>query len=405
MRITWEKAEDVAVVSLAGRLDGQNAQTTEKELLAKMEPGSKVTVDAKELEYISSAGLRLLLKLSKKCAGFSVINANLEVFNILDMTGFTKMFTVRRAIREISVAGAKLIGQGTASKVYRLSADQVLKLYAPHKLFTDIEKEKDYAERAFLNGVPTAVSYDVVTCRNYDGSGDAPSAYGIVFELVDAHSLAEAIMASPKELPDLVQKEAALLKKLHSTHFEPGELPRIKDIYNEKVDRLADFLSEGEMSELHGLLDGLPERDTFIHGDFHPKNIMVADGELLLIDMADVSTGHPLFDLAGVYFSCAYLPRNYSEFMPQIIGLDAETALESWRLFPGEYLGQESKEKLAAVEEMAKIFSWVKRLILLPDSVSVPLEVRRQRVENARREFFPAIGEFLRRYEDWLTML
>lgn len=39
-----------------------------------------------------------------------------------------------------------------------------------------------------------------------------------------------------------------------------------------------------------------------VHGDFHPDNVLVRDGDLILIDMADVMTGHPIFDLLSLYF-------------------------------------------------------------------------------------------------------
>ena len=40
----------------------------------------------------------------------------------------------------------------------------------------------------------------------------------------------------------------------------------------------------------------MPDCSTLIHGDYHANNILVADDELIMIDMGDVSVGHPIFD-------------------------------------------------------------------------------------------------------------
>ncbi len=50
-----------------------------------------VELDASELEYISSAGLRVLLKLKKAVGELTILNVNSEVYEILDITGFTSM--------------------------------------------------------------------------------------------------------------------------------------------------------------------------------------------------------------------------------------------------------------------------------------------------------------------------
>lgn len=50
------------------------------------------------------------------------------------------------------------------------------------------------------------------------------------------------------------------------------------------------------------ILDSIPDGSVMIHGDYHTNNVMVqSDGELVLIDMADISRGNSLFDIAGSY--------------------------------------------------------------------------------------------------------
>ena len=85
------------IVSVAGRLDASTAPELEPDLLAVLEDASDVTIDLEELEYISSAGLRLLLvahKRMNKQGTMVVANAHGVVLEMLDMSGFSAIFTL-----------------------------------------------------------------------------------------------------------------------------------------------------------------------------------------------------------------------------------------------------------------------------------------------------------------------
>ena len=120
-------------INLSGRIDAENAGIAEKEIssqLAKF-PGETPIFDAQNLSYISSAGLRTLLKFRKLFGvKLSVINASDDVYNIFEVTGFTELFSVRKKLREISVEGCPVIGEGHFSVVYRLDSDTVAKVFS-----------------------------------------------------------------------------------------------------------------------------------------------------------------------------------------------------------------------------------------------------------------------------------
>ncbi|MBR0292948.1 MAG: STAS domain-containing protein [Acidaminococcaceae bacterium] len=82
------------IIALEGRIDSSNAQSVEQDIRFEMSflPGVKTLFDADGLEYISSAGLRVLLKLCKEQkARLPVWNVSDEVFVIFDTTGFTEI--------------------------------------------------------------------------------------------------------------------------------------------------------------------------------------------------------------------------------------------------------------------------------------------------------------------------
>ena len=94
-------------IELKGRIDSGNAARIEQEILKQLESGdaSCVILDAKELDYISSAGLRVILRLKKTYPDVRIRDVSSDVYEILDMTGFTEMMPVEKAYRTVSVEG------------------------------------------------------------------------------------------------------------------------------------------------------------------------------------------------------------------------------------------------------------------------------------------------------------
>ncbi len=97
--LTIEKKNnnDALVIELSGRLDTTTAPQLEGELAASLEGVTELVFDLKALEYISSAGLRVLLSAQKtmnRQGSMVVRNASEEVMEIFEVTGFTDILTI-----------------------------------------------------------------------------------------------------------------------------------------------------------------------------------------------------------------------------------------------------------------------------------------------------------------------
>ena len=322
---------------LAGRVDANNAPNIEAEIaqeLAKF-PGLIPAFDASELEYISSAGLRVLLKFRKQFGqNLDVFNASSEVYDIFEVTGFTQLLNVRKRLRQVSVEGCPEIGRGYFSTVYRLDGDTIIKVFnrAPTTL-AKIEEDQRRAREIFIRDIPTAISFDVVRCGEY---------YGIVYEMIDALSLSKTVMQQPERLPDLGRKMGALLKKLHTTEFPAGTFPDAVGYVYKASNILHEhgLISGAEYDMLNRLADSIPHRNTLIHYDFHPNNILVQGDELVLIDVGDAALGHPVLDLAALYF-VAFTTTGYlntpTSAIEQIVGCSFSAMIDLWRGMLREY--------------------------------------------------------------------
>ena len=99
MQITVKSANDVALVAIKGRLDTQTAPDAQAHLSQLMDGGdSKIVVDFAELDYISSAGLRILLVAAKQLktadGELRICNLNDVVKEVFDISGFSTIFAV-----------------------------------------------------------------------------------------------------------------------------------------------------------------------------------------------------------------------------------------------------------------------------------------------------------------------
>ena len=84
-------------ISIEGSLDTTTAPKLEKEIGSSLDGITTLIFDFKDLEYISSAGLRVLLAMQKimnKQGRMKVINANETVIEIFEVTGFIDILTV-----------------------------------------------------------------------------------------------------------------------------------------------------------------------------------------------------------------------------------------------------------------------------------------------------------------------
>ena len=332
----------VLTIWLEGRIDSNNAAQTERELLdaAESAPGAAVTLDAEKLEYISSAGLRALMKLRKTVGkSVAVANASPEVYDIFEVTGFTELLDVRKRLREISVEGCEKIGQGVTGAVYRLDEDKIVKLYNPQTELSAIDRERSFAKTAFVNGIPSVIAYDTVKV------GDC---LGVVFEMLKSDTLAHAMRDHPEKLEEYVDQYVALAKTLHTTHVPAGSFTRIQDVLHERTDNLGKWCSREEIALLHSIIDDIPDADTVTHNDLHPGNIMIQDGELVLIDMPEVTMGPPICDLVSIYRDTVAAPKNSSEAIEHSVGMPGALILKTGNLFFAKYTGITGSAELEA---------------------------------------------------------
>ena len=306
MEIDVQYTQETTYVSLHGGITSSNVEDFSVAMSEEPKGSGGIIIDAHDLEYISSSGLRVILAAKKRCRNlpFQIINVSMEVKNIFDMTGFSEIMDISTVPWEISLEGCELIGAGACGECFRIDDETIIKLYYPRVSREEIEREKELSKKAFVMGVPTAISYDIV---------ESQGRVGVVYELIRSKTLGELIREDAEHWEDYVDMYAKVCKQIHSIEAEDDSLPSFKEINRLDIPNITG-ISEEDREYLYRFLDLVPDSACCIHGDLNINNLMVQDGECCLIDMGEFSTGLPLFDISRILFSMHFAADSSSDY-------------------------------------------------------------------------------------------
>lgn len=378
------------VLFLEGRIDSGNAGVVENEIQTAMtaHPDHTPVFDCSRLDYISSAGLRVLMKISKQTGKrLEAREASPDIYEILDMTGFTTILNVRKRLREFSVEGCEVIGRGACGTVYRIDEDTIVKVYETSDAVEMIKNEQKMAKQAFLKGIPTAISYDIVRVGN---------TYGSVFELVKAKTFNDLLIQDPEHTDELMRQYAAVVRQVHEVSAEPGELRDARGMFLQYLDEVRSVLSEDTAKTLQALLEAMPENLHLIHGDIHMKNVMLSDGEPMLIDMDTLSVGDPVFDFAGLITAYELYNDDDHDNAMKFMGIPWELSRSVWKTLLTYYLDSPEPDTLASAMDKVRVVGNLRFLNLVYAQHIGDEHLRMIRTEHAIRN----LTELLPRVHD-----
>ena len=355
MNVTYRIDKDILYIALEGRIDASNAADAEEKIfnIKKANPGKHTVVDADKLEYISSAGLRVILRIRKEEPKLAIINVVPDVYEVFDMTGFTDMVTVEKAYQRMSVDGCEFIAKGANGAVYRYDDETILKTYFAKDALPEIKQERENARKAFVLGINTAIPYGIV--RVGDG-------YGTVTELLNAVSVTKMIRKNPDDLTEAAKYYIDMLKSIHAIEVEDGEVPDMKETALEWADFVSEHIPEEQGKKLRALVEAVPKQNTLMHGDYHTNNIMVQNGEPLLIDMDTLCMGHPVFELASMYNAFLGFSELDHEEVMRFMGYNRVTSERFWNISLKLYLDTDNEELCKQIENKARVIGYVRML-------------------------------------------
>ena len=395
MTVQFDNQEGYAKITLCGRLDTSCSAQTKTDIdrfLSTSAPIRSLTVDAEQLEYLSSSGLRILLSLAKQFKDFKVTGVNADVYDVLSMTGFVKIMTVERALRQMSIEGCQMIGVGGVGTVYRVDGDTIIKVFREGTTMDEVRKEITMSKEAFVLGMPTAISFDVVKVG---------SQYGLVYELLNADTLSSLVKREPERIDEFARQYATLFHQLHDIEVPVGSsVPNAIDHERKQLQHVRRYFPDEGIDLLLQILDAIPESNRLLHLDLQIKNAMMQGNELMLIDMGEVGYGHPVLDLAHAYSAMVLFVGDYDA----VIGIPRELGKDLWDRTINYYFEglpadiiELRKEQIAAVA-IIRSNSWLALSDSFPEAVIKQCQDRFDACVTARRDYLLDVCSTLK---DW----
>ena len=384
-----ESTNDKLVIAVSGKIDGKNSDEFKEQVkkIRDSHPDGDLFLDMDGLEYISSAGLRVILKFSKEEDDrLKLVNVSWDVMEIFSMTGFNEFINITKKMKEISVDSCELLGKGANGEVYRIDDERIVKLFSETASIDVIQRERALSQKAMIYGLPTAISFDIVKCGNR---------YGAVFELLNAKTLSTTIKNDPSAFDTYADSYVDLYKKLHSTVVKKEDFPSIKEIYYDYIDDCKDWYTPEQLDTLRKIVDSIPDRDTLIHGDYHANNIMIVDGQLLLIDMGDLSFGHPIFDFLATAATQVNLVKLNPAFAEVHTNMPVDKITKLWSHLIDRYFADKSEEQRQRINEQIALFSKLK--VALAPAVAKGLDpaIMKASVNDAIENFLSRADELI----------
>lgn len=381
-------------LAVEGMITAANAPELDKTLREKVgeNPDFSLELNFEKLDMISSAGLRVLLNLQQFLQKkITITDVNRQVMDVFEDTGFSELMNVSRVMRTVSIEGCTRLGRGYNGEVYRLDEGTIIKVFFPGVTIDTVRQEQYMSREALLSGLPTVISYDTVLV------GDR---YGIVFEMLGTKTLSQTMADDTEHFDDWLDKYAALYKKYHQTVGNPKVFPKVKEVFHNFLNASADWYSEEELQKLNDFVDAIPDSDTLVHGDFHPNNIMVLDGDLITIDMGDLCIGHKAFDLLSTAASQANLVELAPEQAEFHTKMPAELIKRGWKGLMDRYFADYSEEDRKRIDGQIRLLSKLKVACAPAVGAGAPRELLQASTDDARQNLIPRLGELIG-HIDW----
>lgn len=339
-----EKAEDDSYIChLNGNLTGERAHIFRRiiEDLYEKKGDILIVFDCSTLAWIDMEGIGVLKDLRASGKRFKLKNLNADTSMLFRVEGFDEYLEKEDKLPEIDLSKCEKINEGANGVIYRVSDEMVAKTFKEEPDYYDIVRRRIALKNAFVCGVPAPFSFGYAV---YDGR------IVMLMELINSKSLLQ-IIYSDKDYDEYTIRYAHLVKMPHEIQDEEILSKFMRDLFGkellEKADRCDRVLPEKYRGRARKIIEEADGPECLVHGDIHPKNIMITGDEMLFIDFDSFTTGKAVYDLGALYrtFFCNE-NRGVTDFNA-FLKLTFDECQRIWDIFVGEYF----KDEQAKIKE------------------------------------------------------
>ena len=151
-----------------------------------------------------------------------------------------------------------------------------------------------------------------------------------------------------------------MLKKIHGTEVVDDEVPSMKEVAVGWAKDLVESLPNGYGEKLVQIIENIPDSKHMMHGDYHIKNVMMQNGETLLIDMDTICTGDPVFELASMFNAYVGFGSIDASNVENFLGLSYDRTNYIWEKSLELYCEGKSEEEMQELKAKAEMIGYAR---------------------------------------------
>ena len=314
--------EDTIKVVLPEKVDADNYNAVQKDLedILAENPNHNLQLDASKLSYLSSAGLRVFLKIQKQGKLESLVNVCKEVYDILDITGFDAVLNIVKSLEQEDISEDINLGEDAYGYLYKKDEDTVIKIFKCWVSLDEIKTGRRYSEMAMNSILSNALTYDTV---------QTDKGIGCLYAVDEVDTVENKAQKDPSAVFHMMKELIKQLDVLHEVTAFDGALVKETDRLCELVDlRLGDF-SLDEKNIIKRCIKMLSRNNYPIMEMIDSRTLIYSAGTVLFTDLSLLRYGNSVFELAGLY-------RNILEHS-SFLGAINDDAIVRWKKFIADY--------------------------------------------------------------------
>ena len=155
------------------------------------------------------------------------------------------------------------------------------------------------------------------------------------------------------------------------------------------------FFTDEENAQLVKMIEVIPDGSGMVHGDYHSNNVMVQnDGELILIDMADISRGNAIFGIGGTFLTMYLSGMNDPSMTLKTVGLEYELSKQVWGIALATYYSTTDRKHLELYGQRCAAFALMRMATTLGIANGRSRQFADKVVAMLGQQLFPNIENF-----------
>lgn len=353
-----EKADDGAYVYyLTGSITEERSCEFRQNIEEFYEEHGDISVifDCSMLAWIDMEGIRVLKDLKESGRRFELQNLNADCKVLFKVEGLDAYLGGDDKLPKIDLSSCEKINEGAEGVIYRVSDEVVAKTFKNEPDYYEIVRHRIALKNALICGVPAPFTFGYA---EYDGK------IVTLMELIDSKSLLQ-IFSEEEDIDEYIIRYAQFIKQLHEIQDETRLGYFMRNLFGKellsKADRCDGVLREEYRGRAREIIEALDEPECLVHGDIHPKNIMLSGDEMIFIDFDSFSTGKAAYDLGALYRSLLCAESRGISDMNSFLKLPFDKCQRIWDLFIAEYFKGEQEEivhrRIAAAELIGAVLA------------------------------------------------